>query len=133
MPAYYAGFRKIFEGWIPTVSGNISDLENHYKKLSQRFGYEIKVPEATLNQIGYQLLNAKRFDEAISAFKKNTENYPNSANVYDSLAEAYEKNGQLKQAKENYGKAYKMAEAHGETELAKTAKGNFERLSAKIK
>ena len=132
MPAYYAGFRKIFEGWTPTVSGNISDLENHYKKLSQRFGYEIKVPEATLNQIGYQLLNAKRFDEAISAFKKNTENYPNSANVYDSLAEAYEKNGQLKQAKENYEKAYKMAESHGENELAQTAKANFERISSKL-
>ena len=132
LPAYYAGLRKIFEGWTPPVSGNIADLESHYKKLSQRFGYQISIPEATLNQIGYQLLNAKRFDEAISAFKKNTENYPNSANGYDSLAEAYEKNGQLKQAKENYEKAYKMAEAHGENELAQTAKANFERISSKL-
>jgi predicted alpha/beta superfamily hydrolase len=98
LPAYYAGLRKIFAGWSPPASGNVADLENHYKRLSQKFGYEIKIPENTLNQIGYQFLRANRIDDAISAFRKNVENYPNSANVYDSLAEAYEKNGQLKLA-----------------------------------
>ena len=133
LPAYYAGFRKIFAGWTPPVSGNIADLENHYRKLSERFNYEIKIPEAMLNQIGYQLLNSNRLDEAISAFKKNVENHPNSANVYDSLAAAFEKNGQLKQAAEYYEKAYKRAEINGETPLAQTAKANFERISAKLK
>ncbi len=133
LPAYYAGLRKIFAGWSPPASGNLTDLETHYKTLSKRFGYEIKIPEATLNQIGYQLLNANRIDEAIAAFKKNAENYPNSANVYDSLAEAFEKSGQLKQAAENYEKAYKMAEKSGETQLAQVAKASFERVSAKLK
>lgn len=131
--AYYGGLRKTFAGWTPPASGNIADLENHYKKLSRRFGYEIKVPENMLNQIGYQLLRANRPDEAISAFRKNVENYPNSANVYDSLAEAYEKNGQMKLAAENYEKAYKRAEANNETQLAQSAKANFERISAKLK
>lgn len=133
LPAYYAGLRKIFEGWEPSANSAIADLENHYKKLSKRFGYEIKFPEETLNQIGYQLLRTNRIDEAIAAFKKNAENYPNSANVYDSLAESYEKNGQLKQAAENYEKAYKMAETTGETQLAQSAKANFERVSDKMK
>jgi len=110
--AYYAGLRKIFSGWTPPPTGSLTDLENHYKKLSERFGYQIKIPEDLLNRAGYQLLNANKINEAIDIFRKNVENFPNSANVYDSLAEAYEKNGQLKQAQESYEKAYKMAESN---------------------
>jgi hypothetical protein len=131
--AYYAGLRKIFHGWTPPTGGSLTDLENHYKKLSERFGYRINIPENLLNQIGYQFLNANRLPEAIDVFRRNVELYPNSANVYDSLAEGYEKNGQLKQAGENYEKAYKMAESRGETQLAQISKANFERVSGKLK
>jgi predicted alpha/beta superfamily hydrolase len=140
LPAYYWGLRKIYAGWNPpspprgTVPDTIvADLENHYKKLTKRFGYEIPVPENTLNQVGYFFLRGNRLTEAIETFRKNSVNHPNSANVYDSLAEAYEKNGQLKLAGENYEKAYKMAEARGEARLAKTAKENFDRISNKMK
>lgn len=133
LPAYYAGLRKIFAGWNPPQTGSVSELENHYKKLSKRFGYEILIPENMLNQIGYQFLQAKQFVEAIEVFRKNTQSYPNSANVYDSLAEAFEKNGQLKEARENYEKAYKLADAQGDTRLAAVSKASFERVSSKIK
>lgn len=133
LQAYYWGLRKIFAGWMPPQNGSVSDLENHYKKLTDRFGYKILIPENTLNQIGYQLLRADRKTEAIDVFRKNAENYPDSANVYDSLAESYEKNDQLKQAKENYEKAYKMAESQGNQRLAQSSKANYERISAKLK
>jgi predicted alpha/beta superfamily hydrolase len=133
LPVYYAGLRKIFAGWTPPPTGGMAELEDHYKRLSNRFGYKITIPEALLNQIGYQFLRAQKYAEAIEVFKKNAENHPNAANCYDSLAEAYEKSGALKLARENYEKAYKMAEAHGETQLADTARANFERLSAKLK
>lgn len=131
--AYYAGLRKIFDSWTPPQSGSISDLESHYKKLSDRFGYKIQIPENLLNQIGYQFLNQNRNDEAVSAFRKNIENYPNSANVYDSLGEALEKTGQIKQAKENYEKAYNLAAKKGNTELAQIFKTNLDRVSEKLK
>ena len=133
LPAYYAGLRKIFAGWTPPPTGSVADLEIHYKRLSERFGYKIPIPESILNQIGYQFLRANNYAEAIEVFKKNIENHPNAANCYDSLAETYEKSGSLKLAKENYEKAYKMAELHGEEQLAKTARANFERLSNKLK
>lgn len=133
LQSYYWGLRKIFEDWRPKPTSSISDLENHYKKLSDRFGYKILIPEEMLNQIGYQLLRAGRTAEAVEVFRKNVENHPSSANVYDSLAESYEKNGQLKQAVENYEKAYKLAEARGQTALAKASKASFERVSLKLK
>jgi predicted Zn-dependent protease len=52
-------------------------------------------PELMMNNLGYQLMGDAKMDEAIRVFKNNIERYPNSANVYDSLAEAYEKNGKI--------------------------------------
>ncbi len=133
LPAYYYGLRKVFDGWQPPQTGVISDLENHYKKLSKRFGYEILVPEDLLNRAGYQLLNAEKFTEAIEIFKKNAANYPNSSNVYDSLGEAFEKNGQMKQAAENYQKAYDLAKAQSDEQRAEIFKKNLDRVSEKLK
>lgn len=132
LPSYLAGFRHIFKGWTPPTGGALSDLENHYKKLTSRFGYEVKIPEAMLNQIGYQLLAANRIDEALAAFRKNAENYPESPNVFDSLGEAYEKNNQLKQAAASYEKAWKLAEEKGDKDLAAISKANYERVSKKL-
>lgn len=129
MRAYLAGFRKIFAGWrIGTSVANLPALRSHYAKLSKRFGYEIKPPENIVNQFGYSLLGADKVDEAVEAFEENAKLYPNSANVYDSLAEALEKKGIRSKALANYEKAYKMAEQRGEGQLARSAKANFERL-----
>ena len=133
LPAYYAGLRKVYAGWEPPDNGTFADLEGHYRSLSSRFGYTIKPPEALVNRVGYQLLRAGDVTDAIAVFKKNVANYPRSANVYDSIAEAYEKNGDGKAARENYEKAWKMAEQNGEAQLATSARANFERIAVKNK
>ena len=61
--------------------------------------------ESGINQFGYNLLNAKRTDEAIEIFKLNVEYYPNSANVYDSLGDAYQAAGRKEEAIKAYEKA----------------------------
>lgn len=119
--SHYYGLRKVFSGWqMPrdpqtgTIAGGLPAAEEHYKKLSQKFGYTIPIPEALVNQIGYQLLGAKKYDEAIATFKSNVERYPASANVYDSLAEAYERSGRLSDARPNYEKAYALGKENGD-------------------
>ncbi len=132
--AYHAGLRKVFEGWeAPNKTGTIAELENHYEKLSKRFGYEIFIPEDILNRAAYQLIEQKLFGEALRLFKQNAENYPYSPNVFDSLGDGYEANGKLKEAIESFEKAYKMATKIGDPVVAKTAKANFDRTSAKLK
>jgi tetratricopeptide (TPR) repeat protein len=69
----------------------------------------INAQEADVNTLGYQLLNGGKNDDAIEVFKKNTELYPESWNVWDSLAEGYMNKGEKKLAIENYTKALKMA------------------------
>jgi tetratricopeptide (TPR) repeat protein len=53
--------------------------------------------ERQFNTIGYRLLSADKIKEAIEVFKLNVAAYPDSWNVYDSLAEAYmnDKNNKL--------------------------------------
>lgn len=65
--------------------------------------------ENDVNTLGYQLLNGGKTTEAIEVFKKNTELYPESWNVWDSLAEGYMNKGEKQLSIENYTKALKMA------------------------
>jgi CubicO group peptidase (beta-lactamase class C family) len=66
--------------------------------------YPDKFNEAAINRVGYQLMNVRRYEEAIAVFKLNVDSYPESANVYDSLAEAYLNSGDKELALTYYRK-----------------------------
>lgn len=61
--------------------------------------------EAPMNVFGYALLGKNRVTDAIEVFKLNTEAYPNSANVYDSLGDAYQAAGRKDEAIRSYERA----------------------------
>ncbi|HRG87161.1 MAG TPA: S41 family peptidase [Chitinophagales bacterium] len=61
--------------------------------------------EDELNLFGYAYLWDNKIEEAIIIFKLVVAEFPASSNAYDSLGEAYLKNGNLKQAKKNYEKS----------------------------
>jgi CubicO group peptidase (beta-lactamase class C family) len=67
-----------------------------------------RLNEVQINQLGYALLERKKTAEAITIFKLNIEDYPNSANTYDSLAETYLGIGEKELAKEFYKKALEV-------------------------
>jgi len=133
--SHYFGLRKVFEGWrLPdaVAAGGLNSVEEHYKKLSAKFNYAVLPPEALMNQLGYQLFAAGKREDAIAAFKLNIERYPNSANVYDSLGEAYEKSGKLELAKPNYEKAVQVGTQNNDPNL-QVFKTNFDRVSEALK
>jgi len=61
--------------------------------------------EHDLNAIGYDYLRAGRMDDTIRIFQKNVTEFPESSNVYDSLADAYLADGQKDLARQNAKKA----------------------------
>ena len=61
--------------------------------------------EVEVNAYGYQLLGQKKYDEGIAILAKNAKDHPASANVWDSLGEAYLLKGDKVKGRENYQKA----------------------------
>lgn len=127
----FTGLKFTFSDWqLPNeyFQRELREIDQFYAQLTDKYGYEIKTPEAIINRLGYQYLLSGNISKAITVFSENTKRYPGSANVYDSLGEAYEKDGQLKKAKENYEKAFTFAKLinHPNTQVFKN---NLERVS----
>jgi tetratricopeptide (TPR) repeat protein len=78
-----------------------------YRDLRQEYGARM-LPEGLLNQVGYALMRGNRIEEAIEAFKLNAEFFPGSANVYDSLGEAYMTHGDSALAIANYERSLEL-------------------------
>ncbi len=66
------------------------------------------VDEREMNMVGYQLMGVDKVKEAIEVFKLNVALFPESGNVYDSLGEAYLKNGNKELAINNYKKSVEI-------------------------
>lgn len=79
-----------------------------YRELKRTSPNTYNFDERALNQLGYMLLETSRNADAISIFNLNVEEYPKSGNVYDSLAEAYAKDGQKEKAIANYRKSLEL-------------------------
>ena len=79
-----------------------------YRKMLLENPKDPIVAENRFNQMGYYLLNQKRYSEAIEIFKLNVKLYPDSWNVYDSLGEGYMLNGDKQLAIKNYKKSLKL-------------------------
>lgn len=107
----YSGLLWLYQDWkLPFDLGKnaVVTLTQHFNRLSQKLGYEVPIQENFLNRLGYQILNAQIYDQAIEVFKLNVEKHPESANVHDSLGEAYEGAGQFRLAQESYAHAVKL-------------------------
>lgn len=65
--------------------------------------------EAEMNTYGYQLLQLGKNSEALKIFTQNTQDHPDSWNVWDSLGEVYGITGDKDLAAKYYKKAYDMA------------------------
>lgn len=79
-----------------------------YQNLKSSTPQSYIVQESTINSFGYQQLNQKKYDIALIIFRINSKLYPNSANVFDSLAEAYMLSGDGKNAIKFYKKSLEL-------------------------
>jgi tetratricopeptide (TPR) repeat protein len=89
-----------------TVQANGIDaaVEQFHKLEAEKFP-DMYLDELELNDFGYAMVRRKNFEGAIKIFQLNTEVFPDSANVYDSLGDAYARGGNKARAIESYQKA----------------------------
>jgi predicted alpha/beta superfamily hydrolase len=118
--AIYNGLESLFSGWAIPEDGfpAAADLEKRYAALSKEFGFTCRPNEGMINGKAYTLLRTrKKVAEALDLFLYNVRCYPESANVHDSLADAYEAAGLTQLALESCRTACRLAEQAADPRL----------------
>lgn len=91
--------------YLTFVNKGIDAALEQYQYLRKNKADLYDFREITLNGLGEYLLQEGYTKEAISVLELDVEAYPSSPRVYDSLAEAHIKTGNLKEAEAYYQKA----------------------------
>jgi Flp pilus assembly protein TadD len=68
----------------------------------------LKSLENELNKVGYALLNAGRAADAVRVFRRIAEDFPDSANAWDSLAEGQIAAGDKAGARKSYQRVLQL-------------------------
>jgi hypothetical protein len=117
VPQVKAGFdprQSIAETLSATIaSGGVDTAIRQYHNLKTAAPTTYNFDEGQLNGLGYRLIRANKFKEAIRILQLNVEAYPQSSNVYDSLGEAYINDGNKLQAIANYQKSLHLNPKNG--------------------
>ena len=92
----------------PSTEVFISHLREVYRERPN----DPEVSEAGLNRLGYGLIRTGPRDAALQVFALDVELNPQSANCFDSLAEAHESFGDFSAALVNYRKAIEVLDRH---------------------
>jgi uncharacterized protein len=132
--AIYNGLESLFGGWAIPEDGfpAAADLENRYAALSREFGFTCRPNEGMINGKAYALLRRrKKVAEALDLFLYNVRCYPESANVHDSLADAYEAAGRTALALDSCRTACRLAEQVSDPRLP-TFRKHLESVEAKL-
>ncbi len=100
--------RKSLAEVLQSMEGNGAAIVARYRELRQQKPDEYDFREPELNTVGYTLLRTGRAADAIEVFRLNVEMFPQSANTYDSLGEAYAAAGNKELALINYRKSLEL-------------------------
>ena len=87
---------------------DIAGAEQAFRQMRSSGSSDYSFSEGQFNAAGYRLMNRGLLKEAIAMFLWNVDMYPESWNVYDSLAEAYMNDGQNALAIQHYEKSLEL-------------------------
>ncbi len=82
----------------------------HFDDVSAKFGYKVLPSESLVNDVAYAYMGMHKMDAAYALFKRNTYNYPQSGNAFDSLGDFYTNKGDKQKAIEAYTKSLSLQE-----------------------
>lgn len=89
-------------------SHGLTEAIDRYQKLKDDDSSPYDFNEWVLNDLGYRLLRQGRVSEAVSFFEVNLQEYPDSPNAHDSLADGYFQSGLRDRALLHYRKSLEL-------------------------
>lgn len=81
---------KFYDEASPASKDELIAIVNaHYAMISTKFAYTVLPAESLINMFAYMFMGRNQADKAFAFFDLNIRNYPNSANVFDSMGDYY--------------------------------------------
>ncbi|ABS07678.1 alpha/beta hydrolase [Shewanella baltica] len=104
--------KTLFAGWnaVPEIAVMpLKDLKHFYRQKSAEFGYEFPLFAQHYNVYGLKATYEQKTAWGVEILAEGTRAFPNSEVLWDSLATAYDLDGQLEQAIKASDKAVLLA------------------------
>ncbi|MET0552470.1 MAG: serine hydrolase [Vicinamibacteria bacterium] len=114
---------------LPVIQGKgVGGAIQEYHRLRASEPNVYDFGERELNGLGYGLLGTRDIAGATQVFELNAQQHPGSANVFDSLGEAYARAGRLDEARKAYARVIELdpGNAHARSTLRKLEEGGSE-------
>jgi hypothetical protein len=124
--ALHRGLRAIFSDWTLPPTGltsrmaqtqSLEPLDEHYRTVSDHYGFEARTPELVFSMVGDRLLS-DNVPLAIEMFRRRVSVYPNSPEAHDELGRGLEIAGQIDEAIRSYERAAALAQSQNHPRLA---------------
>lgn len=121
LPAMYDGFNYFYDFYSfssisdyyhPSMSEEriVPALKTHFKKISQRMGYDVKPMESYINSWAWGFVQLGNIQNARELLELNIEYYANSAHVYTSMAHLMLNQNEKGAAKRYFKKSLEIEE-----------------------
>jgi predicted alpha/beta superfamily hydrolase len=107
----YDGLETLYLDWRVSeslIQKGLDGIKEHYRALSEKFGYEIPVLPRVYNLLGYDLIKKKKINEAIDVFELCIKAYPFYWYAYSNLGYCYMLVGNKELAIKNLEKALEL-------------------------
>ncbi len=106
--------RALFPDYNPATDlKTLREMQDHYARLSARYGFPIEVPDSLLFNGGFDLANRSQLDEAQRIFEYGVERYPRRANLRAGLGFVCRQKGETATAVGHLKKALELDPANG--------------------
>ena len=105
IPSIIAGLRQSFDNWNPSPdvqSGKFESLQNHYRGLSQQYGFDVEVPLETMKRLsGFDSMSGDeaKWQNAAKVVDYALTNNPNNADEFFDIVDQVVSFGQIEASK----------------------------------
>jgi uncharacterized protein len=109
--AYFDALNAIFSNFYNNeaiLTEPLNRIIAYYQQLGKEFDYDSKVPQRLLLTRGYELIQNKKFKEALENFQHYAKEYPDIPMPYSNMGDIYLLLGKTKEAKESFEQAYRL-------------------------
>jgi len=102
MKSILGGLERLFAGWAYRGGNSAEELAEHYRALTERFGFECRPSKDAVASRARTLVRQDSLPEAIEVYRYNVSLYPDAADVHEALGRTYLAAGENERAIESF-------------------------------